>query len=154
MTHMFIFKGIVHSVPVCYINGPNFGLDIISKVVPKNLKLKMNHFIVFSVLAMFAATSWNVNGSSDFQSTGVSTTTVNGVTVQTTYNNGKAEYTIDGKPVTEQVAKDILAQGNGKINTSNGNINTPEEKQAFDKKMEESKKDMAKPMEDMKKQTA
>lgn len=105
----------------------------------------MNLFVVFGFVAMIAATSWTVAGS-PFQSSGVSTTTINGVTVKTTYNDGKAEYTINGKPATEQEARGVLGQGNnGIINSGNINIGrpmTPQEKQAFDKKMEDLRKKM------------
>lgn len=105
----------------------------------------MNLFVVFGFVAMIAATSWTVAGS-PFQSSGVSTTTINGVTVKTTNNNGHVEYAINGKPATEQEARGVLGQGNnGIINSGNINIGrpmTPQEKQAFDKKMEELRKKM------------
>lgn len=118
----------------------------------------MKLFVVAAVLAVFI----QAFDCAPFQSSGVSTVTVDGTTVQTTYNNGKAEYTINGKPATEQEAKAALGKATaGNISNeaiSMGSVDgkpmTPEELQAFNKKMQEFNKKMQQQMEDMRNQMA
>lgn len=113
----------------------------------------MNKLVVFAVLAVLVQSFY----CAPLQSSGSSIITVNGgPTIKTTYNNGKAEYTIDGKPATEQQVKDTLGKANmengiasvGSVNI--GSEMTPEEQKAFEKKMA----DFEKQMENMRHQMA
>lgn len=125
----------------------------------------MKLFAVAAVLAVFIQAFDCAPLSSS-----TSTVTIDGVTI--TNHNGQVSYTIDGRPATEEEAKAILGPninvsnggisvqsgniGNGGINsaTINGRPMTPEEKEAFDKNMEEFRNNLAKQMENMHNQMA
>lgn len=118
----------------------------------------MKLFVAAVVLAVFIQSF----DCAPLHSSGVSIVTIDGTTVQTTYNNGKAEYTINGKPATEEEAKAALGKANaGNISNeaiSMGSVDgkpmTPEELHAFNKKMEEFNKKMQEQMEHMRNQMA
>lgn len=117
----------------------------------------MKLFVVFGVLAVIMQSF----SCAPLQSSGSSIITINGgPTIKTTYTNGKAEYFIDGKPTTEQQVKDILAKANTENGiTSMGSVNiggemSPKEQKAFDQKMGNFEKNMAKQMEHMREQMA
>lgn len=93
-------------------------------------------------------------------SNGTSSVTINGVTVQAVNKDGHVEYTINGKPATEQEAKETF-EPYVSINISNGEINSlslnerpmaPEDNKTVDKQMEELENNINKQMENMENQ--
>lgn len=75
----------------------------------------MNLFVTFGVLATFTLSSWSVN-CAQFHSESTITTSINNgqtITYTVTNNDGKIEYTMEGKPVSAKDIKDLFTHGHG-----------------------------------------
>lgn len=71
----------------------------------------MNFFVVFGIFAMFAASSWTVDCSPYFHSSGTSTTSTNGgptMTYTETNDNGDRKGILNGKPVSGREIDDLF----------------------------------------------
>lgn len=87
----------------------------------------MNLFVVFAALSVFIiSSSWNVDCAPTFQSTNTFTSSMNGgppITYTVTNNNGRItviDYTVNGRPATQQEIDDLIAQGHGTMKNSYG----------------------------------